>query len=209
MTAAGALVAGLAFGLSGGVSPGPLLTLVISETINHGVGAGVRVAAAPLITDLPIVGVVLLVLSRLTDVEPVLGAVCLAGAVFLGVLGVHGLIFRGADIEEGEAGSGSLAKGVATNFLNPNPYLFWSTIGGPIVVRSADRGVLLAATFVFTFYLMLVGSKVAIAVAVGRSRGLLHSSAFVWLNRGLGVVLLAFAALFLRDGLGYLGVLPG
>lgn len=209
MTAAGALVAGLVFGLSGGVSPGPLLTLVVSETLNHGIGAGVRVAAAPLITDLPIVGLVLLVLSRLTDVEPVLGAVSLAGAAFLAVLGAHGVMFRGVDLEEGETVSRSLAKGVTTNFLNPNPYLFWSTIGGPMVVRTAERGLLIAGTFVAVFYLMLVGSKVVVAVAVGRSRGLLHSSAFVWLNRGLGAVLLLFAVVFLRDGLRYLGALSG
>jgi threonine/homoserine/homoserine lactone efflux protein len=209
VTAAGALVAGLVFGLSGGVSPGPLLTLVISETLNHGIGAGVRVAAAPLITDLPIVGLVLLVLSRLTDVEPVLGAVSLAGAAFLAVLGAHGVMFRGVELQEGETVSRSLAKGVTTNFLNPNPYLFWATIGGPMVVRSAGQGLEVAATFVVVFYLMLVGSKVVVAVAVGRSRGLLHGSAFVWLNRGLGAVLLVFSALFLLDGLGYLGVLSG
>lgn len=209
MTAAGALVAGLVFGLSGGVSPGPLLTLVISETLNHGIGAGVRVAAAPLITDLPIVGLVLLVLSRLTDVEPVLGAVSLAGAAFLAVLGAHGVMFRGVELQEGETVSRSLAKGVTTNFLNPNPYLFWATIGGPMVVRSAGQGLEVAATFVVVFYLMLVGSKVVVAVAVGRSRGLLHGSAFVWLNRGLGAVLLVFSALFLLDGLRYLGTLSG
>ena len=209
MNVAGAVVAGLVFGLSGGISPGPLLTLVISETLNHGVGAGVRVAAAPLITDLPIVGVVLLVLSRLADAEPVLGVVSCAGAVFLAVLGARGLTFRGADLEQGKGASRSLAKGVATNFLNPNPYLFWATIGGPIVVRSAAEGALVAAAFVVVFYLMLVGSKVAIAVAVGRSRRLLHSSAFVWVNRALGAALLVFAALFARDGLGYLGVLTG
>jgi threonine/homoserine/homoserine lactone efflux protein len=202
-------VAGLVFGLSGGVSPGPLLTLVISETLNHGIGAGIRVAAAPLITDLPIVGLVLLVLSRLTDVEPVLGAVSLAGAAFLAVLGAHGVMFRGVELQEGETASRSLAKGVTTNFLNPNPYLFWATIGGPMVVRTAERGLLIAGTFVVVFYLMLVGSKVVVAVAVGRSRGLLHGSAFVWLNRGLGAVLLVFAALFLRDGLRYLGALSG
>lgn len=209
MNAAGALVAGLVFGLSGGISPGPLLTLVISETLNHGVGAGVRVAAAPLITDLPIVGVVLLVLSRLTDVDPVLGVVSLAGAAFLGVLGVRLLAFRGADLEQDKGAPRSLAKGVTTNFLNPNPYLFWATIGGPIVVRAAAEGIVVAATFVVVFYLMLVGSKVAVAAVVGRSRQLLHSSGFVWLNRGLGAVLLLFSALFLLDGLRYLGTLSG
>jgi threonine/homoserine/homoserine lactone efflux protein len=209
VTAAGALVAGIVFGLSGGISPGPLLTLVISETLNHGVGAGVRVAMAPLITDVPIVGVVLLLLSRLTDAEPILGVISILGAVFLGGLGVRGLSFEGAVLEEGKPVSRSLAKGVATNFLNPSPYLFWSTIGGPTVIRTSAQGAVIAVAFVVVFYIMLVGSKVAVAVAVGRSRRLLHSSVFVWLNRGLGIVLLVFAALFLKDGLRYLNVLSG
>jgi threonine/homoserine/homoserine lactone efflux protein len=142
-------------------------------------------------------------------VDPVLGVVSLAGAAFLGVLGVRLLAFRGADLEQDKGAPRSLAKGVTTNFLNPNPYLFWATIGGPIVVRAAAEGIVVAATFVVVFYLMLVGSKVAIAAAVGRSRRLLHSSGFVWLNRGLGAVLLLFSALFLLDGLRYLGTLSG
>ncbi|MDS4041493.1 MAG: hypothetical protein RKP20_09980, partial [Candidatus Competibacter sp.] len=35
------LSAGLLLGLSGGLSPGPLLALVASETLHHGVRAGI------------------------------------------------------------------------------------------------------------------------------------------------------------------------
>lgn len=48
------LTIGAALGLSAGLAPGPLLTLVISETLQHGVKSGVKVALAPVITDLPI-----------------------------------------------------------------------------------------------------------------------------------------------------------
>lgn len=51
----GFLLSGILLGLSGGLAPGPLLTLVASETLRHGARAGVRVALAPLLTDLPIV----------------------------------------------------------------------------------------------------------------------------------------------------------
>lgn len=46
------LSVGAVLGLSSGLSPGPLLALVISETLRHGVKAGVKVALAPIITDL-------------------------------------------------------------------------------------------------------------------------------------------------------------
>jgi hypothetical protein len=46
---------GIIFGLSAGLAPGPLLMLVISDTLRHGIKAGVKVALAPVITDLPII----------------------------------------------------------------------------------------------------------------------------------------------------------
>ncbi len=59
------LAAGTVFGLSAGFAPGPLLTLVITQTLRHDIREGVKVAMAPLITDLPIILLSLLVLSRL------------------------------------------------------------------------------------------------------------------------------------------------
>ena len=47
--------AGLVYGLSAGFSPGPLMALVISQTLKHGIREGAKVAVAPLITDLPII----------------------------------------------------------------------------------------------------------------------------------------------------------
>ncbi|MCD6225405.1 MAG: hypothetical protein J7K32_07820 [Deltaproteobacteria bacterium] len=50
------LTAGTILGLSAGLIPGPLLTLVISETLRHNIKAGIKIAVAPLLTDLPIIG---------------------------------------------------------------------------------------------------------------------------------------------------------
>jgi len=54
---------GLILGLSAGFAPGPLLTLVISETLQHDLKAGVKVALAPIITDLPIIIFTLFILD--------------------------------------------------------------------------------------------------------------------------------------------------
>ena len=45
------IVMGAIFGFAAGISPGPLLTLVITETIKHNKTEGIKVALAPLITD--------------------------------------------------------------------------------------------------------------------------------------------------------------
>ncbi|MBT4876955.1 MAG: LysE family translocator, partial [Desulfobacula sp.] len=42
------LTIGMVLGLSAGLAPGPLLTLVISETLLHDIRAGIKVAMAPL-----------------------------------------------------------------------------------------------------------------------------------------------------------------
>ncbi len=67
------LTMGAVFGLTAGISPGPLLTLVISETIRHNKTEGVKIAVAPLITDIPIVLLTIFILSKMASSDIVLG----------------------------------------------------------------------------------------------------------------------------------------
>ena len=46
--------AALIMGLGEGIKPGPLNTLVITETLQHDWRAGTKVAISPLITDAPV-----------------------------------------------------------------------------------------------------------------------------------------------------------
>ena len=59
------LTIGTVLGLSAGFAPGPLLTLVISETLQHDIKSGIKIALAPIITDLPIIILTLFILSKL------------------------------------------------------------------------------------------------------------------------------------------------
>jgi threonine/homoserine/homoserine lactone efflux protein len=58
------------------------------------------------------------------------------------------------------------------NFLNPHPYLFWGAVGAPVVVQAWAQSPWQAAGFVIMFYLMLVGSKVVLALVLHRFRQL-------------------------------------
>lgn len=193
------LSAGLLLGLSGGLTPGPLLTLVASETLRQGAAAGVRVALAPLLTDAPIIVATLLLLRPLADQQTPLALLHLGGGLYLGGLALEGLRFRGADWPPAQP-SGSLWRGVIANFLNPSPYLFWLTVGAPTVLAAWRESGLAVAAFIVAFYALLVGSKVLLAIGLGRGRLALRHRGYRILIRGLGGLLLGYALLFLYQG---------
>lgn len=211
MTGAGwleLLGAGAALGLAAGLSPGPLLALVVSQTVRHGPREGLKVAAAPLITDAPIVLLSVLVISRLES-DVVLGLIALAGGAFVAFLGIENLRTTRLEVDGGDRAPRSWRQGATVNALSPHPYIFWVTVGAPILLSASSAGPAGPLAFLLGFYICLVGSKVAVALAVGASRGVLMGGAYRWIMRGLGAVLLIFAALLVREGLVLLGVLAG
>jgi threonine/homoserine/homoserine lactone efflux protein len=198
------MISGMVLGLSAGLSPGPMLTLVISQTLRHGVREGVKVALAPLLTDTPIVIACLLFLSVFSDMAPALGVISIFGGIYLFYLGINGLRFKGAGLEEEGVDPKSLKRGLMVNFLNPSPYMFWVSIGGPLVLKASSTSLVSAAAFILPFYVLLVGSKIVVAVVSGRSRNLMKSRYYKIVIRILGLALIGFGVLFLRDGVKYL-----
>ena len=81
------LTMGIVLGLSAGFAPGPLLTLVIAETLQHDIKAGFKVAIAPVITDLPIIILTLVVLSKLSNFHSILGVISIIGGFFVLFMG--------------------------------------------------------------------------------------------------------------------------
>jgi threonine/homoserine/homoserine lactone efflux protein len=197
------LLPGLAFGLSAGISPGPLLTLVMTQTLKHGVREGVKVSLAPLLTDLPIIIVALFILDRLTSLDPVLGAISLFGAGYLLYLGYESLMFKGDMPSDQAEAPHSIRKGIVANFLNPSPYMFWFSIGGPLMLKAFNLGLIAAVLFIVPFYCLLVGAKCMVAIVAGRSRHFLRSRYYIYTVRGLGLVLCLFGLLFVKDALAY------
>lgn len=195
------LVSGLVFGLSGGLTPGPLLALILSQSLKHGIREGIKVAIAPLLTDLPIILVALFLISRISEIDLLVGVVALLGGGYLAYLGGESLLFKGASLNAEKAKPRSIQKGMITNFLNPSPYLFWFTVGAPTVLKGIEQGVTSAALFIIGLYLTLVGSKVLLAVAAGRSRDFLRSRHYIYTVRFLGLVLFFFAVRFLVEGI--------
>ncbi len=199
------LSAGTLLGLAAGFAPGPLLVLVVSETLRHGIKAGLKVSIAPLITDVPIIFVSLIVLNRLAEFKSILGCISIFGALFILYLGYESLKTKGVELNLSSSKASSFKKGVITNALNPHPYIFYMTVGAPIIYKSINQHILATLSFVGSFLFLLVGSKVILAMVVERSRTFLKGRIYIWVMRILGVLLIIFSLILFRDGLKLLG----
>lgn len=200
------LFMGAVFGLTAGISPGPLLTLVIAETLKHNKTEGVKIAIAPLLTDIPIVAVTLFILSRMVNFDSVLGIISILGGIFIAYLGYDSIKTKGIEIDIQNIKLQSIRKGIIVNMLSPHPYLFWLMVGAPITFKAYQESLGAAIAFIIAFYVLLVGSKISIALLVDKSKAFLKNKAFIWTLRILGLVLMIFALLLIREGLRYFGV---
>lgn len=199
------LISGIILGFVAGISPGPLLTLVISETLKHSKKEGILVASAPLITDIPIVLLSIIVLVKLSHFHYVLGVISFCGALFIAYLAYENITVKGIDINLERIKAQSLRKAIITNFLSPHPYLFWIAVGAPTVLKAYKVNILSSLLFIAGFYLFLVCSKITIALVVDKSKAFLKSKAYLIIIRTLGFILLLFCLIFIKDGLAYFG----
>jgi len=195
------LTMGALFGLSAGLSPGPLLTLVISETLQHNKAEGTKIAFVPLITDLPVILITYFVFSRFSQFTVVLGLVSFIGGIYVAWLGYQTLKIKGIVIETQKLKPQSFKKGILTNLLNPNPYFFWLTVGIPLAFKAYGISLPAVILFFVSFYAILVGSVIVIAILVGHSRAFLKNKAYIWVMRVLGLALMVFAVYFFHDGI--------
>ncbi len=203
------LVSGVLLGFAAGVAPGPLMALVMGQTLRFGTREGLKVAVAPLVTDIPIVALAtLLAATAAGSAEGLLGSISLAGAAFVAYLGLDSIRARGFDAGRPDEAPRSWTRGAVVNALSPHPYLFWVTVGAPILIRAWSDGAPAAGAFLVGFYACLVGAKMVIAVVAGRSGGRLRGRGYRAVMMVLGGLLLVFAARLAVDGLRLLDVLP-
>jgi len=192
---------GLSLGVTAGISPGPLMALVISETIRGGLTRGLRVSLAPLFTDIPLIIAIMFILGHIENLNLLLGAVSLIGCSFLFYLGYRDLKISRINLQMPDVKSKSFEKGIVTNLMNPHPYIFWFFIGVPILIRV---GLLERVMFVSSFLFGIVSSKICLVVFVERGRMFIESKYYQRIIKFIGLILICFGLLLLKDGIGYL-----
>ena len=205
------MLQGLFLGATAAAQPGPFQAFLLSLIARNGWRKTLPAALAPLISDGPILLIVLLVLTRLP--VWVLPLLQIAGGLFLLYLAWgawHTVRMKPipanpiAQADKTRVRS-SVMKAALMNFLSPSPYIFWATVAGPILVTAWRESPLSGLAFLAGFYAALIGGLM-LFIAVFGGLGNIDPR----INRGLGllsvVALLGFGIYQLVVGLNRLGV---
>ena len=165
------LLQGLTLGFAAGAQPGPFQTYLISQTLSQGWRRTWIAAFAPLVSDGPIVALVLLVLSQVPDwFQRVLQ---IAGGLFVLYLAWSAYKAWQAFAPDADAtsqtGHRSLLRAAMMNALSPGPYLFWSLVIGPLIVTTWRENPSNALSIILAFYFAMIGLNFAVVLLFGQA----------------------------------------
>lgn len=165
------LLQGLTLGFAAGAQPGPFQAFLISQSISRGWRKTLLMGLAPLVSDGPIVMVTLLLLSQVPSwFQRVLQ--------FVGGLFVLYLAFSAyqtwknfqKDIPSTlPSRNNDLLRAATMNLLSPGPYIFWSTVIGPLVIRAWKISTWSAVALVGIFYAAMLSLNMVLILLFGQA----------------------------------------
>ena len=163
------LLQGIGYGFAAGVQPGPLQTYIISQTLLKGWRRTLPAAFAPLISDGPIIAICLFVLSQVPGwLQRIL---FIAGGLFVLYLAYNAYqSWKNFDpnLPSPESGTQqSILKAALVNMLNPNPYIFWTLVTGPILLEGWRKTSVYGFGFLLGFYATFILSLAAMILIFG------------------------------------------
>ncbi len=190
------LLQGIGYGFAGAAQPGPFQAYIVSLALRNGWRRTLITALAPLLSDGPIILLVLLVLNQLSPA--LLRPLHLASGLFLGYLAWNaGRRWRNAGAVSNHVAHSSrhgFLGAVVMNLLSPGPYIFWSLVAGPTFLAGWRHSPAHGIGFIGGFYAALVGTFAATIIIFGTARQL--GDRVVRLMLGLAVLALAGFALY-------------
>lgn len=169
------LLQGVGLGFGAGTAFGALHNLLMSVTIHRGWRYGLLIVITPLLTDAPIILLMLFVLDRLPEgaqrIIPLLGGLFLLWLAW----GAWQQFRSPPDLRAEEATDRNLSfatliKGMAVNLLNPAPYIYWGTVGGALLREGFAVSVAHGIGFLIAFYVTFLGMMAAFVLLFDRLR---------------------------------------
>jgi threonine/homoserine/homoserine lactone efflux protein len=141
------------------------------------------------------------ILNHIKKLDLLLGVVSIIGSLFLFYFGYRDIKSDRAHFHQTDVKLKSFEKGLLTNLLNPHPYIFWFFIGVPLLIKV---NILERVMFVSAFLFGIVGSKICLAVLVEKGKIFIENKQYQRIVKFLGLLLIFFGLLFLKDGIRYL-----
>lgn len=193
------LIQGLALGIAAGLLPGPVMVIMIAQVLREGRMAAVKISLGASLMDIIRIVVVFLLLSALPKNPVIVGSIAIAGAIFLLYMAYSSFNYK-IDLTERPSEGNSLLLGMLSNLLNSSTYLFWITVGGPIMLTAQVKG-LVQETFLFaaSFSIAVFVINLTIGLLAAKIKVYMKSVYYIYVLRLLAIVLVFFALLFLRQ----------
>lgn len=163
---------GIGIGLSAVSVPGPLTAYLLNVTLRFGWRRSLFVICSPLVVDVPIILAVLFLLDKLQAIVPAaIGVIqIIGGLVLLRIAWGAWQQFRaGMSFDTGETKNVPETPGqifrtaLLMNAVSPGPYLFWSTVNGPMLLKALNISPLHALAFLVAFYGTFLGGLLVLA----------------------------------------------
>ncbi len=197
-------IRGVLLGGAAASQPGPLQAFLLNRSLKNGWRRTLPAAFAPLLSDAPIIILVVLILTR----TPVwmLTALRIFGGAYLLYLAREAFLGAktAADTSSSQAHRESplrmTLQAAMMNVLNPNPYMFWGAAAGPILADAWSSSPGTGGSFLIGFYGALIGGFMLFTVLVALA-GRLNRKVTYYLGISSAAVMAGFAVLLPIQGI--------
>ena len=152
------LIWGIGYGFAAAMQPGQFQAYLMAQTLRQGWRKTLPMIFAPLLSDGPVIVIVLFALSRL----PVwwLPVLRFAGGLFALYLAAGTFRawrdFRPVQENQSSGVGWNLFRAALVNLLNPGPYLFWSLVTGPLLLSGWQETPLNGIGLLAGFYMAVI-----------------------------------------------------
>ena len=203
----------MGLGFSATSMPGPMQAYLLNITLNFGWRRGLLIIFSPLIVDGPIILLSVFILGKIPAWA--LQFIRVAGGLLLLWIawGAWQQIRAGAsfvasndELEEQVSTRKILGTAIAMNAVSPGPYLFWSTITGPLLIQAMDISIWAALGMLIGFYGTFLGGLAILVLVFSRLGSISPNVTGYLLIATIGLLLWYGTGLILADALGYIMV---
>lgn len=188
---------------SGAASPGPVLTITLSESVKRGFKVGPLIVLGHALLEVPVVVGVTLGLARFLQRREVSIGIAASGAVILFYLAwltyreSRGPLMEDCVVRTGIKGWWDLPwKGILTSLSNPYWFLWWATIGLAYMTLAMKWGI----RGVSAFYIGHISADLAwyslVSALVASGRRFISEARYSWLLRICAVAFFFFGVYF-------------
>jgi len=165
------LIFGITYSFAAVVQPGPFQAFLFSQSITNGWRKTLPLVFAPLISDLPVIILVLFILTNVP--QEVLWILQSIGGAFLLYLAFNAYkAWRNfhQNVVQEVSPQLNIFKAAMVNILNPNPYLAWSLILGPLLIKGWNESPVNGIILLLAFYSFMVIYSIAMIMLFAAAR---------------------------------------